>query len=340
MREPHIIVRNIFAVTVIVWLTCFKASGASAGDIITVRLHEQAEITDRIVRVEHLADVLGGDDETAELIRQLDVSVLSDVERVKTVPRQQLMARLLVAGYSEEEVKVLGAKAVRLQVSEAPTHTTNDIEQAAAIAMAQSLGVSMDDVRVRLAAPLDLLMPEETTHGQTVSIDVLPPARSVAGRVRLTVRLLRDGELVDTSSGLFDVRIRQQVALASASLPSGTVLTADHLTFADEWSDTRPKTNDANQLLHRELRRPIVAGKEVSALDLKPLRTPQTKPLIEARDIVRIVARRGTLTVILRTAEALQAGQHGDTIRVRNLESRKVIAGRVVSANEVEVNLQ
>jgi flagella basal body P-ring formation protein FlgA len=54
---------------------------------------------------------------------------------------------------------------------------------------------------------------------------------------------------------------------------------------------------------------------------------------------VSLVARTATLNVTLSAAEVLQAGSEGDMIRVRNTASGKIVVGRVVSADVVEIPL-
>ena len=61
--------------------------------------------------------------------------------------------------------------------------------------------------------------------------------------------------------------------------------------------------------------------------------------LIKPRDVVRMIARKRGLTVVVPAGEALQQGRLGEMIRVRNPQSRKIVIGRVLSSGEVEVPL-
>jgi hypothetical protein len=58
--------------------------------------------------------------------------------------------------------------------------------------------------------------------------------------------------------------------------------------------------------------------------------------LVRQRDLVKAVARVGGLCVTAK-AEAEQDGRAGDLIRVRNIDSKKEIVGRVVDRGLVEV---
>jgi len=58
--------------------------------------------------------------------------------------------------------------------------------------------------------------------------------------------------------------------------------------------------------------------------------------LIKQHDPVKVVARVGKLCITV-LAEAQQDGRAGESIRVRNVDSRKDVVGRVVSRGLVEV---
>jgi biotin operon repressor len=52
---------------------------------------------------------------------------------------------------------------------------------------------------------------------------------------------------------------------------------------------------------------------------------------------VRVVARKSGLTVMLSSAEALQSGNKGESIRVRNRQSGRTLTGRIVGPAELEI---
>jgi len=59
--------------------------------------------------------------------------------------------------------------------------------------------------------------------------------------------------------------------------------------------------------------------------------------LVKSHDTVRLVARIGA-TRVTALGEALQEGRRGELIRVRNVDSSKVVAGRVADAQLVEID--
>jgi hypothetical protein len=59
--------------------------------------------------------------------------------------------------------------------------------------------------------------------------------------------------------------------------------------------------------------------------------------LIKGHDMVRLVARIGRMRIMAR-GEALQEGRLGEVIRVRNVDSDKIVSGRIAEAGMVEVD--
>jgi hypothetical protein len=57
------------------------------------------------------------------------------------------------------------------------------------------------------------------------------------------------------------------------------------------------------------------------------------------REIVSVTARCRALEVTLQAAEALQNGNVGERILLRNPESKRVIAGTVIGPGQVEIDL-
>jgi flagella basal body P-ring formation protein FlgA len=79
----------------------------------------------------------------------------------------------------------------------------------------------------------------------------------------------------------------------------------------------------------------VIGSDDVMRNDAAPL--PQEVPvLIKRQDRVRLMGQTSALSVSV-LGEALQDGRAGELIRLRNVDSQRIIMGRVVSPNEVRV---
>jgi flagellar basal body P-ring formation protein FlgA len=80
----------------------------------------------------------------------------------------------------------------------------------------------------------------------------------------------------------------------------------------------------------------LALGRAMTAGQIVEQSLLRTAPVVARGDVVRLVYRRGALTVAAR-AEALQGGAPGDEINVRPLDGRRTCRGRVGGPGEVEV---
>jgi flagella basal body P-ring formation protein FlgA len=76
--------------------------------------------------------------------------------------------------------------------------------------------------------------------------------------------------------------------------------------------------------------RPVPADRMISWQDVA------RRPLVRKGDVVDVIASEGGLLVTMK-AQATENGVRGDTVTVRNLETRKDISGLVVAEDRVEV---
>jgi flagella basal body P-ring formation protein FlgA len=213
--------------------------------------------------------------------------------------------------------------------------TEDDLLQAARDALLDKLTARSEDVSVALAesAPLP---PLALGDKDELRLDAEPREPvSAPGRVRVDVALRVNGERAGVVPLVVDVKVYQSVAVAARRIEAGEALGAENVRFERHALDAAGGGLTAKDLAPgRKARRAIAAGQVVPAAAVEPL--ADNPILVRQRDLVKVVARVGTLRVTA-LAEAEQDGRAGDRIRVRNVDSKKEIVGRVVSRGLVEV---
>ncbi len=130
------------------------------------------------------------------------------------------------------------------------------------------------------------------------------------------------------------VQLSGPVLVASRPLPRGKRIERDD--FQIEHRDLSRLRGDyltrAEHLLGQVLTRPIAPGRPFRAQFLRP------PSLVERGERVTLVARGGGLEVRMQ-GEALEDAALGESVRVRNLRSKRVVQGRVSGRGVVEVGL-
>ncbi len=193
------------------------------------------------------------------------------------------------------------------------------LEQAAEFAREPIISVGRIDQRLRLHAcsePLDTY---------------LPPGGRTTGNVTVGVRCSapKPWSLIVQAK----VEVMEPVVVSARPLQRGEVLRADDLELAerDLASLRGGYFGDPSEVVGMKLKRSLGVG-------LPLQRGMLAAPIVIKRgDRVSIRAAGGGLDVRMQ-GEALEAGARGDTIRVRNLSSKRELEARVAGPGQVEVN--
>ncbi len=318
---------------------CCTGSTLDAGEFFRIHLRSGTVSAGEVVKIRDIATVTGTNAQTVARLEELDVAALTTKRPQDRIKRDRLTIRLLLAGYDGQRIAITGADAVdvRYQPNRRVVRRFDvaSVESAARVALASVFDVTPDDVDARLASPIEVALEES---GRPLTVDVLAPENPRPGRMRLSIRVFSGNDLTKVTSGLFDVRLRQRVVLASSSLPVGAAISASNITYQDRWVTKRVTFPQLGTSPQWKVRRTIQAGETITTNDLLPIAPEDENPVvIHTRDVVQLVARGKGITATVPAAEALEDGRVGETIRFRNMQSRRVIVGKVISADEVEV---
>lgn len=130
------------------------------------------------------------------------------------------------------------------------------------------------------------------------------------------------------------ITARAPVLVLKGPLPRGTVIMAEHLELRELPVDTLPPNylSHADDVIGHALNRNINNESYATAAMLTLRR------LVEKNQEVVILAQSGSLEVKM-AGVALEPGQQGDRISVRNAASGRTVQGRVTAGGTVVVNL-
>jgi flagella basal body P-ring formation protein FlgA len=321
------------------WMVVALAAGTAlrADDGVQVELQPEAQVADRMVHVADVARISGGTSVQRDRIGSLDLVEITEEQSKVEVTRGLVVARLLLGGESPASFEVTGETAVLVSRQLAQGAGPRAIE-AARKSIAQHLSLSTADVVVQLSQPL----PADVTRlidGTEAGELTARTSNGPGGRTRVDL-WLSDGKGGQTVRPIaVDVRFRQLAPVAARKLAARQKLTAEDITLEIRELPQRGVTLTLEQLAGRTLRNPVAAGEIVMERDLVVVVDETSPVLIKPRDIVRVTAKKRNLTLTLPAAEAIESGRLGESIRLRNPTSTKIITGRVTGRGEVEVPL-
>ncbi len=161
------------------------------------------------------------------------------------------------------------------------------------------------------------------------------------GRVNVDVTVTSGARAPVVIPVSFDVRHYDNVVATAHPIARGRKLQKDDLYLHRcDVTTSADYCTKLDQMVGRVASRPLTALQTIREQDLERSASSLTGPdqpfLVKRQDRVAMVAKVGDLNISVR-GEALQDGRLGQTIRVQNVESKSIVQGRVLSADEVEI---
>ena len=321
-----------------------RASRAGDGPLLKVTLRESLRTTNGVVQIKHVAKLEGPPKSALKRWEELELLDGSEESPAETrITRSLIAARLQLAGCQADMITFSGATVAEVERIAPLDLTDTAVERLAQEEVARQLGLDPERVEVRLLGPCVerlQLSERDSSHGE---LDVIPPLPQT-NDPRITVRWLEGGVVKSTLICGVRIRVSRDWPTTARDLPVGEVISAAEIVMQPVWCHWTEIAPQSDQCVGKRLKRSLGTQAKFTLADLtipgSASAQPPTAPVIKPRDLIRVTAVRGNLTVVLPSAEALQAGRPGERIRLRNLESQRVIIGTVVAAGEVEIQLR
>jgi flagella basal body P-ring formation protein FlgA len=154
------------------------------------------------------------------------------------------------------------------------------------------------------------------------------------GRFPMKVELSRDGAIVDRGAVSLDVRIFADLPVPVQNIKRHEILSADMFTLErfDITSITEQLLIDEKQMAGCRARQNLPAGRYVA------MRRVEAVPDVENGSNVTIVGKGAAFEIRARGI-ALQTGIVGETIKIKNVDSRKILVGKVAGPGMVEISI-
>lgn len=287
-----------------------------------------------------LRDVLTRDHSSSDLsLLDLDLYEFSEDASAVELTRQFISLRVALSE-SSHHISLSGADSILVEYVPSLPLTDIAIENQAALSLSRHLQKPSSEVQVRLLQPVMAFVQLSRSPQHGYRFDFLWPPDVTPGRQNVVFRVFDGEQLVVTRQLPVAVMQRIQTIKMQQYAPRGTQITAEMISTENAFTASNDPQLTLSSVIGRTLGRSLRPHATLSPSDLEPLNNSSHSPVIQARSAVRIVARKNGLEVVVPRAQALQSGQQGQLIQVKNLQSNRVITGRVVNASEVVVDLQ
>lgn len=313
---------------------------------LTIALKSKATTTGRIITIGEVATIIGGNATTRAKISSLDIADIEPGQTV-TVKLRQLDFRLKLAEIPTKSIEIKGESEC-IVVTERKTVDKEEVFEITKQAIHRRLAWKPEEVTISLVQPISVNMPLITPTDE-VTFKAEPQTASIGlGRCQMNVSIFVKGERKMSLPVYCEVKLLQIVAVLKRPLSKGDVVQAELVSIENKGIDGVQKPADPQSVVGRKLKRAVSAGGIIQAADLEEASVTTTPTsvatpsatgsaiLVKANKPVKMIVHVGAIDVIA-NGEALSDGKAGDKIKVRNLDSKKIVTGRVNENGSVEV---
>ena len=299
-----------FAGSMLLAAVTHAAPQARQGRVL-IETRSQVAIPHAIVRVADVAEVSGGQADVRRFVSHLDLDEIDTAPGNVQIRKSQIRLRLRLAGLKETDFQLVGTAETSVRREHAKLNDQAVI-RALRGPLAEAWQLNEDTIHIRLERPLAESVKKQISFDAQSRLEPLLPTDIQPGRLRPTIGVYRNEQLIDTFAVPVNVYVEQLVAVARRSLKVGERLTIDNVLFQRQRLIGPSATQTvASQGLGQYVQRPLRANELIKVFDIStelPVekRTPVAKPtrtskssaertVVRSRTPVIVVARRGTL---------------------------------------------
>jgi flagellar basal body P-ring formation protein FlgA len=306
---------------------------------VLITLRPQAEVGCRAVTIGAIADIEGDNPSLCKAIASLDLADPPANRTALQITRKQVAFRLELSDLPRGSYRLEGAEVTTVTMA----HYVPPESEILAIAMqavkARLNASDPEDYQIQLARPIVL---QTTVAGLKEDISLRAqlhnPTAPTVGHIQVDINVFACGELKLSFAVHLDVNACPKVAVATRAIEKGEGLSGAAIRI-----ERRPVDGlqgyivSADALVAKRARRALTPGQVVLVSDTDLLDDTSERILVHQHDPVKLLVRLGAINIIV-NGEAQENGRLGQLIKVVNMESKKIVLGRVTERSLVEVD--
>lgn len=316
--------RNIqFKASSILLVFCIAASLLSGGqgDKSKVQIHLPREITVEKYNV-LLGDisVMFGDEELKDEAKKISLGKITKSGQGLVIDRKTILARLACNDVDVSKVKLTGAEKIIVSTGSSVLEDDKFVQAAKAFLGKQLLAGNVCHMEVVYSGG------DQQIAGEVGELNF--KCSRIAGTSRNFAKVkvqVFDGEKYLCERDInFRLKFKVKKMIAKEDIERGQVLTADKFSIQEHISDY-PARYELGDPVGLVAKRKLVKGVEIRPVMLQ---SKNTSVVIKRNKnlIIRVEKYGFVLTL---TAKALEDGTEGDLIRVRNIDSERIITVKI-----------
>ncbi len=326
---------SISALMTFVLITCASFCQASAnsranstGDEFAIRVYLPREVT---VRDNHptlgQVCVIRGEESLVTKANEIALGRLSVPGQEIVIDRATVLSRLASNGINASEVSLTGAEKIKIRRQQQIIKADEFVELARSFLEENLIGQSVCRTE-QISTPRDLAVP---TPGKEIKLSPRLELSRTRNRASVQIAVLADDQEIGTRKISFRLKYNCRKAVTLADIPTGAAISPENVRI-QEIISSHPEPANWKPPYGLVTKRRIPAN-TVIRRDMVRQRKPAVILKRNQNVIIQIETPGLVVTAI---GKAMQQARAGEYIKVRNLDSQRIILARVNEDGTVE----
>ena len=297
---------------------------------ITVIVAPAARVDGAFITLGQLAEITGEDQAEVDRLRQLKIGNAPAPGSSVVLTKELLGMRLAGTGADFSGIAWMVPDLVTVTANSQSLSGQMLMDKAIGMIEQQTgLGANSKDLSIEVLGNVqDFVIPV----GNLTIHTSLPYGIHYSGPTQVVLVINVNGQFVTKVTIQCAVKLYRQIVVAAGPINAGEILTASSLRLErmDAGKLGAGYFTEINKVINLMARRSLTPGMVVmDSMVNKPI-------LIKRGTLINLVARIGSMEITT-TGQAMQNGIEGQLIRVKNINSTKIISGKVLDENTVQV---
>jgi flagella basal body P-ring formation protein FlgA len=302
-----------------------KASSTEEDCALKIHLPREVAIEGDIPSIGNVS-IIRGKESLAAKASEITLGRISVPGQEIVVSRQMVLSRLACNGIPVSEVRLTGAEEVTIRQQQHIVKSDRFVEQAS-LSLKGKLPANWVCQANPIRTPKELVVPETSKDIELLSRLVT----GVKNQAKVQISVFADGKEVGTREVAFRLKYNCRRAVALVDIPAGALISSGNIKIEKHLSDNPEPSN---------WRAPygLVARRGISANTvLRSSMVEHLKPdVIVKRNRNVVIHFEASGLLVTAIGKALQDGRPGEYVKVRNVDSQRVILARANKDGTVE----
>lgn len=243
------------------------------------------------------------------------------------VDRPTVLSRLACNGISASEVTLAGAKKVIVRQKQQIIQTSKLVELAREF-LVEHLPEGTECQVEPIRAPTDLVVPGDV---KDVKLSPRLSGETSGGQGKVEIVVVGDGKKIGVCEVSFGLKYNSRISVALVDIPAGGTIGPENIRIEKVLSDS-PEACDWREPYGLVARRRIAADTVIRS-KMVGLRKAD---VIVKRNRAVVIQYESPVLLVTAVGKAMQDGRAGEYIKVRNVDSQRIILAKVNEDGTVE----